>query len=113
MKPSKLLVASLLLLASTAAMAEGDAAKGKSIYTANCMACHGVAGDGNGPAAVALNPKPKSFADPAFWAGRTDEALTTTIRAGKPGTAMAPFPQLKDEDIANLTAYLRSFVPAQ
>ena len=112
MRPTKLLVASLLLL-SSAAMAEGDAAKGKSIYTANCMACHGVKGDGNGPAAVALNPKPKSFADAAFWEGRTDDALKTTIRAGKPGTAMAPFPQLNDQDVANLTAYLRSFAPAQ
>lgn len=112
MNARQLLVATLLF-ASSAALAEGDTAKGKSIYTANCMACHGQAGDGKGPAAVALTPKPKSFADPAFWEGRTDEALKTTIRTGKPGTAMAPFPTLSDDDIANLTAYLRTFVPAQ
>ncbi|MCB9742219.1 MAG: cytochrome c [Alphaproteobacteria bacterium] len=87
---------------------QGDVAKGKSIYTANCMACHGSGAKGDGPAAIALSPKPKDLTAQAFWEGKTDADIKTIIKAGKPGTAMAPFPQLSDKDVADVTAYLRS-----
>lgn len=95
-------------LLSTAAMA-ADAERGKQVYTANCMACHGTQGDGQGPAAMALTPKPSNFTAAAFWDGRTDEALASSIKSGKPGTSMAPFPQLTDEDMASLVIYLKTF----
>ena len=34
---------------------------GKEIYEKKCALCHGVNGDGNGPASAGLNPKPTSF----------------------------------------------------
>ena len=88
-----------------------DADAGKATYTANCMACHGTSGAGDGPAAIALSPPPKSFADAAFWEGKTDEVLKTTIKAGKPGTAMSGFSQLSDADVKNLIAYMKTFKP--
>ena len=56
----------------------GDAdaeAAGKTFFDANCAACHGEKGMGDGPAAMALNPKPKALAvnqsfladDYMFW----------------------------------------------
>jgi len=35
--------------------------KGKEIYEKKCALCHGVKGDGKGPAAAGLNPKPTNF----------------------------------------------------
>ena len=89
----------------------GDATKGKTTYSANCMACHGDKADGNGPAAMALDPKPADFTDAAFWSGKTDEDVKQVIKSGKPGTTMAPFPQLTDEQLADVVAYLRAFEP--
>lgn len=103
------LVASLTVAGLSEAQAQDPAARGKKVYNANCMACHGEKGDGKGPAAVALNPKPTSFTAPEFWKGKTDEALKTSIKAGKPGTPMAPFPQLNDADVSALIVYLRGF----
>ena len=88
-----------------------DADAGKATYTANCMACHGTGGAGDGPAAIALSPPPQSFTAKAFWDGKTDAVLKTTIKAGKPGTAMSGFSQLSDADVANLIAYMKTFKP--
>lgn len=35
--------------------------KGKEIYEKKCALCHGVKGDGKGPASAGLNPKPTNF----------------------------------------------------
>lgn len=98
----------LTLFISGSAFA-ADAERGKQVYTANCMACHGTEGDGQGPAAMALTPKPSDFTQAAFWDGRSDEALATSIKTGKPGTPMAPFPQLTEEDMDSLVMYLKTF----
>lgn len=90
----------------------GDAAAGKALYAANCTACHGASGDGKGPAAIALKPKPGDFTAAAYWEGKTDAALGAVIRGGKPGTPMTAFTQFSDVDVENLVVYLRSFAPA-
>ena len=97
----------LSLLASFAFAA--DPAAGKVLYSASCTACHGVKGDGKGPAAVALKPKPTDFTAAAFWPGKTDDQLATAIRAGRPGTSMSPFTELSDAEVADLVAYVRTF----
>ena len=38
--------------------------KGKEIYEKKCALCHGVNGDGKGPAGAGLNPKPTNFKEP-------------------------------------------------
>ena len=86
-----------------------DAASGKLIYEANCTACHGIAGNGKGAAAIALTPKPADFTSAALWAGKTDAQITASIKSGRPGTSMTGFTQLSEAELANVAAYLRTF----
>src|SRR5215468_4168779 len=87
-------------------------ATGKRLYLERCAPCHGDGGAGDGPAAAALDPKPPSFRDAAFWKGRTTAQLRQAVREGKPGTLMAPFEGvLSDEEIDAVVAYLAQFRP--
>jgi cytochrome c5 len=38
----------------------------EEVYAKICHTCHGMQGKGDGPAGVALNPKPRTFDDPEF-----------------------------------------------
>jgi len=40
-----------------------DLARGRGIYAENCAPCHGVEGGGDGPASLAMTPRPTSFRD--------------------------------------------------
>lgn len=105
-------MAVLALLLLLPAAEAGDAVAGQALYAANCTACHGVKGDGKGPAAVALNPKPTDFTSAAYWQARTDAQVARAIRSGRPGTSMTGFTQLSDGDLDDLVAYLRTLAPA-
>jgi high-affinity iron transporter len=98
-----------LSLLSTTAWA--DAEKGKTLYQANCSACHGAELDGNGPAGAALQPKPVSFKDAEFWKSRDAAAVKAGIKNGKPGTAMMAFAHLPDADVDAIVAYLLANKP--
>ena len=100
----------LALVALPRAAAQ-DATSGKRVYDANCTACHGASGDGNGPAAIALTPKPRSFRDATWWDGKTEATVTASIKAGRPGTAMTPF-ALSDAELRDVYAYIKGFDPA-
>jgi cytochrome c len=108
---------------STQASAEGDAAAGETVFK-KCMACHNFdpAQKRVGPHLVALvGRKATSVEGYAYSeAMKTkgtegvvwDEATLTTYlkdpKAFVPGTKMAFAGLKKDEDIANLIAYLKS-----
>lgn len=79
-------------------------AQGKKLYSNKCQICHGVKGDGNGPAASALSPKPANFADPKFWQGDIDKKITDTIENGH---GMMPAFDLKPGEIKDIINYLR------
>lgn len=98
----------LLALIAWAAPPAGDPAAGKALFNANCTACHGQAGDGRGPAALALQPGPPDFTAAAFQRTRTDAQLVASIRAGRPGTSMTAFTLLTEDDARDLVAYVRT-----
>ena len=112
-----LLVAAAGLSASAAAE-PGDAKNGKIIYAKRCQLCHGVEGDGGGPAAERLNPPPRDFSEGQYKYKTThfddaipnDEDLFRMIRDGMPGTAMPGWSDiLSEQDLWDLTAYIKIF----
>ena len=56
---------------------------GKNLFNTNCSSCHGDKGEGNGPAAAAINPKPKNLSSKQVQE-QSDGALFWKITTGKP-----------------------------
>ncbi|HZE19940.1 MAG TPA: cytochrome c, partial [Candidatus Angelobacter sp.] len=73
-------------------------AKGKTLFDVNCASCHGSKGLGDGPAAAALNPKPRNFHEGYWKYGGGIARVVQTISVGSPGTAMAAFTNIPLED---------------
>jgi high-affinity iron transporter len=75
-----------------------DPARGEALYSENCAACHGTAGDAKTPLAAKLDPPPIAFADRGRAGERSLFALYQVIDQGLEGTAMQSFAQLPDSD---------------
>ena len=76
------------------------AAKGATIFAANCAACHQANGKGLPGAFPALDGS-KVVNGPA-------EAQIVLVLNGKQGTAMPPWKQLSNTDIASVITYTRN-----
>jgi mono/diheme cytochrome c family protein len=104
-----LLPVSVLVLPSVAGAAAGDAQKGKPLYAAQCLVCHGKTGAGDGPVGKGLTPKPKPFA-----AGRLlpDEQLFKIIKFGGKANGLSKdmdaYLALSDQQIWDVVAYLKT-----
>lgn len=90
-------------------------AQGQQLFEQECSVCHGPQGRGDGPAAYLLFPKPRNFTTGLFKIRSTptgemptDEDLFRTISNGMPGSAMAGFAWLGEEQRWVLVAYLKS-----
>jgi putative copper export protein/methionine-rich copper-binding protein CopC/mono/diheme cytochrome c family protein len=82
-------------------------AVGQFYYQQHCAACHGEEGRGDGPAGLALSPRPADFGD-GHLTIHPDGDLYYWIRNGIEGTAMPGFgQQLSSEDTWHLVNYLR------
>ncbi len=82
---------------------------GKATYDDKCAPCHGTTGQGNGPAAAALNPKPVNFSDKAFMQTLPVDCQFYRISEGVQGTGMPPWKSLGDDAIWKVLIYERSF----
>ena len=109
-------VASLSLAACIQpAWGQGDANAGKALYELRCAGCHGVKGDGKGPAAELLLPRPRDFTSGIYKVRTTlnktptDQDIFRIITEGMPGTSMPPWNVLPERDRWNLVAYIKSF----
>src|SRR5690606_4223840 len=66
-------------------------ASGETIYRAQCVACHGVAGRGDGPASVGMSPEPSNLADSAFFRDASPLDFYRRVTVGIAGTAMPSY----------------------
>jgi mono/diheme cytochrome c family protein len=88
-------------------------AYGATVYNARCSGCHGATGDGAGPAAAYLQPKPRDYRRGIFKFTSTPyglkpvrQDLVRTIRRGAKGTSMPAFPWMSDEDLDAVIDYV-------
>jgi cbb3-type cytochrome oxidase cytochrome c subunit len=85
---------------------EAALARGKFVYQQECIYCHGEVGDGNGPAAEYLNPKPFNFTilKRHKWSGGM---LYYQIMNGITGSAMPFFKEdLESAKIWDVSNYI-------
>lgn len=92
--------------------------QGKVVYEKHCIGCHGAKGDGEGPGAYGLFPKPRDFRGAIFkfrttpsGALPTDEDLFRTVRQGVYGTSMPPFKLMPAPDVLAVVQYIKTFSP--
>ncbi|MGH2650708.1 MAG: cbb3-type cytochrome c oxidase subunit II [Actinomycetota bacterium] len=92
--------------------------RGREVYMQRCVGCHGETGDGNGPAATFLQPRPRDFTTPAFkfrttpsGSLPTDGDLFRTITRGVRWTAMPTWHELHEKDRLAVLPFIKTFAP--
>ncbi len=107
----------ILSLAFTTALSaqEGDAAKGKSLFNANCAACHKLNKKMTGPALANVEARLAEEGLDRTWIYAWVKNSSGVIKSGDAyankiyneygGAAMTAFPQLSNADIDNILAY--------
>jgi mono/diheme cytochrome c family protein len=87
--------------------------RGAQVFMRRCQACHGVSGDGNGPVANYMNPRPRDYRQGIFkftttpygsMPRRTD--IVKTLKRGVTGTSMPSFQELAKEDLDAVADYV-------
>jgi len=92
-------------------------AHGRVLYMQHCSHCHGTSGNGEGPTAEYLNPRPRNYQHGVFKFTTTTaqakvsrEDLRRVLRNGVPGTYMPSFvPMLSEEtgELDEVVEYVR------
>src|SRR2546422_1324993 len=89
---------------------------GREVYRARCAGCHGSTGDGNGPAATFLFPRPRDFTLGVFkfrttpsGSLPTDGDLYRTVTRGVRWTAMPTWHEIPDKERIAVVSYIKSF----
>ncbi len=91
-----------------------DLAKGKTLYEQRCVTCHGAAGAGDGPVALALPPemKPRNLQEAKFKFAVDDAKLKEVIKKGGAAGGLNPLmpaqADLSDADIDSVVAFVHS-----
>jgi mono/diheme cytochrome c family protein len=88
-------------------------AAGERLYEANCAACHGITGEGDGPASGGLNPPPGNLAlrhptmgDPYIYWRISEGGLIEPFRSIMPGWRGL----LDENEIWQIISYIRTMV---
>jgi mono/diheme cytochrome c family protein len=110
----------LILIGATAGItlnispANAGTGTGQQVYEQHCAACHGLRGEGDGPASVWLFPRPRDFAAGFFkikttpgTALPTDDDLFVTVTRGMPGSSMPGFTYLNDQQRHEVVQYVK------
>ena len=97
---------------------DGDSGNGEGLYLKRCVGCHGLDGDGLGPASERLLPPPRDFTSGMFKFMSTafdgyipqDQDIFEMIVNGMPGTAMPGWQDiLSEQEMWDLVAYIKVF----
>ena len=92
---------------------KGHASAGRGLYEDNCATCHGTGGNGDGPRAYFIFPKPRNFhGDDAR--NYTPETLFVSVKHGVAGREMPAWGTVfSDRQIADVSQYVyETFVRA-
>jgi mono/diheme cytochrome c family protein len=81
-------------------------AAGKQTFATTCVPCHGSTGRGDGPAAVALNPKPANYTTSAISA-ESDGSLFWKLSEGR-GAMVGFKATLSEKQRWELISYIRT-----
>ncbi len=95
----------------------GDVKHGKQLYAQRCASCHGANGEGGKGTGVTFSrPRnlpiiPPALNNKGFLDAAPDEMIKATLMNGREGTPMVSFLKqgLKEKDINDIVAYVRSF----
>jgi cbb3-type cytochrome oxidase cytochrome c subunit/cytochrome c553 len=90
---------------------------GKAVYERRCSGCHGDKGNGQGPSAKFLDPKPRDFTTGLFkfrsTTGKdplpTDADLYLTVSHGLWGTSMPSMKEISDQRRWAVIQYVKTF----
>lgn len=89
--------------------------KGERLFQAQCTICHGLSGQGNGPASIFLGVKPRDFTSEGYKFRTTtgslpsDDDLFRTVTVGFPAYGMPEFHYLSEEDRWAIVHYIKTF----
>ena len=90
-------------LASTEAKA-----RGRQLFVENCALCHGERGDGHGVRREGLTRSPRDFTSTTWRQSTSPRRVFYAIREGVPGTPMAGWKALSEQDAWDMTSYVLS-----
>jgi mono/diheme cytochrome c family protein len=82
----------------------GNRAEGLRLFANYCVGCHGLKGEGDGPGAAGLRPKPANLAAHRY----TDEQVVAALWNGVAGTAMPAWRDQPLDRIAHLVTAVQS-----
>jgi len=92
--------------------------RGHELFVTYCAACHGVDGDGKGPASIGLRPPPRNFTQGQFKFAAVasgqlpnDEDLLRIVQKGLHGSAMLPWNDVPERDILDIIQYIKTLSP--
>lgn len=93
---------------------QGKVERGTKFYKVQCIHCHGTTGDGNGPTAAFLNPRPRDYRKGIFkftstspGAKPTHSDLMQIVRDGVHYTAMPSFKLYPEADVEAVVEYVK------
>jgi len=77
-----------------------------TLFSQQCVSCHGLTGQGDGPLAASMDPPPTDFTERARYLDRTVMGLYNTVTQGLDGTAMQAYTELDDAQRWALAFYV-------
>jgi mono/diheme cytochrome c family protein len=86
---------------------KGNAKRGQDFYMKNCFTCHGVKGDGNGPRAYFITPRPRNFTHEQARSIYNRPRLFDAVVKGKRGTPMPAWGKvLTEQQVADVAEFV-------